>query len=407
MTSPRSLLAMAAGIHTRSADEENQAAEDSLYRRLLEAAPDAMVVVDRRGNIVLLNRQAERLFGHDRNDLLGRPVTTLIPHGFAERLVADKQRSPEAAAAQQIGTGIELSGLRKDGSTFPIEIMLSPLEHFPAKWIPVCVEIMLSPLDASEGVMVTAIRDISARKAAEERLARRTQELTRSNEELAQFALIASHDLQAPLRAVSGFAQLLSRRYKGKFDADADAFIEFTVGGTARMQRLIDDLLAYARVGTDMIDRPIASSESALRRALANLHSAIDDSAAQVTHDPMPALPADETQLVQLFQNLIGNAIKHHGSGVPSIHVSAVRDAAGNWIFSVEDDGPGIQPQYFEQIFGVFQRLDTRQEFSGTGIGLAICRKIVERHGGKIWVESPPGKGATFRFALSGGDRKP
>jgi PAS domain S-box-containing protein len=388
MTSPRSLLAMAAGSRKIGVDEEIQAAEESLYWRLLEAAPDAMVVVDQRGDIVLLNRQAERQFGYDRNELLGRQVTNIIPEGFAERLIADKLRSPEAAWAQQIGMGIELSGQRKDGSSFPIEIMLSPL-------------------DSTQGILVTAaIRDLSERKAAEKHLAQMVQELNRSNEELAQFALIASHDLQEPLRAVSSFAQLLSRRYKGKFDADADAFITFTVDATARMQRLIDDLLAYACVGTTIEDVPNTSSEAALHQALANLHVAIDNSAAQITHDALPSISADETQLVQLFQNLIGNAIKHHGRGAPSIHVSAATGTDCDWTFSVEDDGPGIEPQYFELIFGIFQRLQERQEFSGTGIGLAICKKIVERHGGSIWVESLPGKGATFYFTLAGGHRE-
>ena len=354
------------------------------YRGLLEAAPDAMVVVNQGGEIVLLNLQAEKQFGYRRDELIGQQVTNIIPEGFAERLIADDLRSAEDAQAQQIGTGIELTGRRKDGSDFPIEIMLSPLED-------------------ADGILVTAaIRNISVRKAAEHHLALKVDELNRSNEELDQFAYMASHDLQEPLRMVASYTQLLSKRYKGKLDADADDFIAFAVDGADRMQRLIQDLLAYSRVGTTGTDLRDTSSEGALRQALVNLQRAIADSGAVVTYDPLPTVLADEIQLVQLFQNLVGNAIKYQGEGVPRVHVSAVSNADRSWTFRVQDNGLGIDSQYFEQIFGMFQRLHKRDEFAGTGIGLAICKKIVERHGGSISVESHPGQGSTFRFALSG-----
>ena len=205
---------------------------------------------------------------------------------------------------------------------------------------------------------------------------------------------------------VTSYTQLLSKRYKGKLDTDADAFIAFAVDGATRMQRLIQDLLAYSHVGTKGIDLLDVCSEDALHRALANLHDAIETSGALVTHDPIPVVLADETQLVQLFQNLIGNAVKYHGREIPAVHVSAVRNGGGRWMFSVRDNGLGIDPQYFEKIFGMFQRLHRRDEFAGTGIGLAICKKIVERHGGKISVASEPGHGSTFRFSLAGGSAK-
>jgi PAS domain S-box-containing protein len=358
-------------------------AAEARYRGLLEAAPDAMVVVDGAGKIVLLNVQAEKQFGYRRDELIGQPVTNIIPEGFAERLVADDLRSTEEALAQVIGTGIELTARRKDGSEFPIEMMLSPLE-------------------SADGILVTtAIRDISLRRAAEARLALSIDDLNRSNEELGQFAYIASHDLQEPLRMVASYTQLLSRRYKGRLDADADEFIGFAVDGASRMQRLIQDLLILSRVGTKGKDLLETSSEEALEQALRNLSASIEDGGAIVTHDPLPMVIADDMQLIQLFQNLVGNAIKYQAPGTPRVHISAGTAGRARWGFAVKDNGLGIDPQYFDQIFGMFQRLHKRDEFAGTGIGLAICKKIVDRHGGRISVESEPGLGSTFRFDLA------
>jgi PAS domain S-box-containing protein len=343
-----------------------------------------MVVVNQGGAIVLLNVQAEKQFGYSRDELLGQKVKNIIPDGFAERLIADALRSVEEALAQQIGTGIELTGRRKDKSEFPIEIMLSPLE-------------------SAEGTLVTAaVRDITNRKKAEANLLNKVEELNRSNEELEQFANIASHDLQEPLRMVASYTQLLSKRYKGKLDADADEFISFAVDGATRMQRLIQDLLEYSRVGTKGKELVDTSSEESLGQALINLSGAIEESGAQVTHDPLPNVLADETQLIQLFQNLIGNGIKYQKPGeIPRVHISAVKRDAAKWTFSVKDNGLGIDSQYFEKIFGMFQRLHKREEFAGTGIGLAICKKIAERHGGAISVESLVGTGSTFHFVLA------
>jgi light-regulated signal transduction histidine kinase (bacteriophytochrome) len=233
------------------------------------------------------------------------------------------------------------------------------------------------------------------------------EELARSNEELGQFAYTASHDLQEPLRMVASYTQLLAKRYKGKLDSDADEFIAFAVDGANRMQRLIEDLLAYSRVGTRGTNLLDTSSEEALRQALINLRGSIEESGALVTHDPLPVVLADETQLVQLFQNLVGNAIKYRRPGVPRVHITAARDGEKRWSFAVSDNGLGIDPQYFDRIFGMFQRLHKREEYAGTGIGLAICKKIVERHGGSISVESQPGQGSTFRFSLAGSEMKP
>jgi PAS domain S-box-containing protein len=389
LESPEGILVTAAirDITARKSAETHLAQMEGRYRGLLEAAPDAMVVVNVAGEIVLLNVQAEKQFGYSRDTLIGQKVKNIIPEGFAERIIADGTRTAAEALAQEIGTGIELTGRRKDGSQFPLEIMLSPL-------------------DSPDGILVTAaIRDITARKTAEGNLLRKVDELYRSNEELGQFAYIASHDLQEPLRMVASYTQLLSRRYKGKLDAEADEFIAFAVDGANRMQRLIQDLLAFSRVGTKGRDLQHTSSERALRQALQNLQGAIAESGALITHDLMPDVLADDMQLTQLFQNLIGNAIKYQSPGIPRVDISATRDGKERWMFSVMDNGLGIDPQYFEKIFGMFQRLHKREEFAGTGIGLAICKKIAERHGTNITVESQLGQGSTFRFALEGSEQ--
>jgi light-regulated signal transduction histidine kinase (bacteriophytochrome) len=241
--------------------------------------------------------------------------------------------------------------------------------------------------------------DITERKQAEAALHEAHEELKRSNSELEQFAYVASHDLQEPLRMVSSYTELLGRRYGEKFDADAKEFMGYIVDGAARMKQLIEDLLAYSRVGTKGKDFKPVELDRALRRALGNLKAAIDESGAAVTHDPLPTLQADEVQLAQLFQNLIGNALKFRAEAAPRIRVQ-VSEMDKFVEFAVRDNGIGIEPQYFERIFMVFQRLHNKGEYPGTGIGLAICKKVVERHGGQIRVESRPGEGSAFIFTL-------
>jgi light-regulated signal transduction histidine kinase (bacteriophytochrome) len=249
-------------------------------------------------------------------------------------------------------------------------------------------------------VVTAAIRDITERKKSEEQLANTAGELKRSNDELQQFASVASHDLQEPLRMVASYTQLLAKRYEGRLDPDADEFIGYAVDGCSRMQSLIQDLLAYSRAGTEGKALQEISSEDILNEALTDLQTSIEESRAIVTHDLLPAIQTDARQLTQIFQNLVGNAIKYRSAETPRIHVSAAKNGGNEWIFSVRDNGLGIDPRYFEKIFVLFQRLHGRGEFEGTGIGLAICKKIVERLGGRIWVESQPEKGSTFYFSL-------
>ena len=250
-----------------------------------------------------------------------------------------------------------------------------------------------------------AMEDITDRKLVEEVLSRRATDLARSNAELEQFAYVASHDLQEPLRIVASYAQLLSRRYRDRLDADADEFIAYIVDGAVRMKQLINDLLAYSRVNAQGKDFVPVDCEEVLRLALANLRMAAEESGAALTHDPLPTVRGDASQLIQLFQNLIGNAIKFRGNRSPLIHLSA-EEKETEWLFSVRDNGIGIAPEYHDRIFIIFQRLHKREAYPGTGIGLAICRKIVERHGGTIRVEAAPGTGSIFYFTIGKGERK-
>jgi light-regulated signal transduction histidine kinase (bacteriophytochrome) len=242
--------------------------------------------------------------------------------------------------------------------------------------------------------------EIDKHKKTEAQLENLLMELKRSNKELEQFAYVASHDLQEPLRMVSSFTQLLERKYKRELDQDADDYIKFAVDGAQRMQQLINDLLAYSRVTTGGKKFEMVNMENILTESLSNLKLSVEENNATITHESLPYVRADQSQVVQLFQNLIGNAIKFRREEPPEIHISA-QNSGDKWIFQVSDNGIGIDPQYVNHIFKVFQRLHGRENYPGTGIGLSICKKIVERHGGEMWVNSKLGKGSQFFFTIS------
>lgn len=369
-------------------DMERKEAENTEYthRKLLETliefAPDPFVFVKNDGRIALVNKQAEECFGFSRHELLGKYVEVLLPENLRETHVRHRTKYFTNPISRAMGSGLNLFAQRKNGETFPIELSLSPVH-------------------TQNGILVACIvRDITERKKTEEAITHQNMELQRSNTELERFAYVASHDLQEPLRMVAGYTQLLARRYKEKLDQDANEFINYAVDGATRMQKLINDLLAYSRLDTKSRSFELINSESILKDVISNLKVTIEEFNATISYSSLPIINADKTQILQLFQNLIANSIKFHGNDLPMIKITA-SEKDKEWLFSLSDNGIGIDPKYFDRIFLIFQRLHTKEEFPGTGIGLAICKKIVERHGGKIWVESTPGRGSTFYFTIT------
>ena len=479
------------------------------FRALAESANDGIVSADDEGRIIEWNRAARAMFGYEASEVTGRSLTLLMPERYRAAHLAGLERFQATGEARVLGRPVELHGLRKDGSEFPIELSLStwrtdgkpffsgiirditerkrvedelkrmsnrlllatraaaigvwdfdPVdnhlvwdeqmfrifavkpeefsgtyegwaatvhpddlaretekvmralrgeEEFDSEFRVIWPDQSVRHIKANASVqrdesgkavhMVGTNWDITNQKHAEEELKRTVAELALSNADLDQFASVASHDLQEPLRAVAGCTELLARGYRDKLDARAGELIQHTVEGAKRMQTLIHDLLAYSRVGTRGKGIAQTDSNAALDRALANLATAIRETGAVITRDPLPVLKADPTQLPQLFQNLIANGLKFSAGKKPEIHIGA-QQMDGGWVFSVRDRGIGIEPQYRDRIFVIFQRLHTRTEYPGTGIGLAICKRIIERHGGRIWVESEPGQGSTFHFTI-------
>jgi PAS domain S-box-containing protein len=378
---PQYEIAFFDDITARKEAEAALRASEALYRQTFELATAGIAHVDLGGRFMSVNRRLCEILGYTEKELIGRAVKE-VSHP-EDRDLTDAQRA-RVHHGELDSVRFEKRYIKNGGSIVWVDlaVALARDEHGHPRY------------------EVALFEDITNRKNAEAALREAHEELKRSNAELEQFAYVASHDLQEPLRMVSSYTQLLMRRYGDKLDGDAKEFTAFIVDGATRMKQLIEDLLAYSRVGArDKNFKPV-DAESSLKRALTNLRAAIQDSGTTVTQDKLPTIPCDEVQLAQLFQNLIGNALKFRKpDAAPAVHVGAA-DNGEEWEFTVRDNGIGIEPQYFERIFMVFQRLHNKDEYPGTGIGLAIVKKVVERHGGRIWVQSQLGAGATFHFTM-------
>ncbi|MBD1922960.1 PAS domain S-box protein [Microcoleus sp. FACHB-831] len=372
-------------ITERKQAEEALRESESRFRRVVDSNMIGIIFWKVNGNITEANDAFLEMVGYTREDLLSEKVNWI--HITPAEYIHLDEKGIQEMAANGVCTPFEKEYIRKDGSRIPVLVGGAILEGHEDTGV--CFVIDISD----------AVAAATQRKRMEHELAEQAKELARSNADLAQFAYVASHDLQEPLRMVASYTQLLSRRYKGKLDEDADEFIAFAVDGANRMQKLIKDLLEYSRIGTRGKQFAPVECESIFEDAIANLQIAIEESGAIVKRDALPTVWGDSTQLGQLLQNLIGNAIKFCGNPPPRIHVSAQK-GENEWIFSVRDNGIGIEPDQRDRIFVIFQRLHSRAEYPGTGIGLALCKKIVERHGGQIWVQSQPGQGSVFHFTI-------
>ena len=352
-----------------------------LLSAIVDSSDDAIISKDLNGVITSWNKSAQRLFGYTAQEAIGWPVATL--------LIPEDRQDEEPAILDRLRRGervdhFETKRRRKDGTLLDISLTVSPVRD-------------------SGGRIVGAskiARDITDQVRNREALRSANDSLRRSNADLEHFAYSASHDLQEPLRMISTYGEMLKRKYGGKLDAKADEYLSYVIEGGNRMERLLHDLRAFTHASIDNDGPPPeVDAEAVLGISLTNLKTAINESGAEITAGPLPSVRVHQFQLEQVFQNIIGNAIRYRSEATPRIQVEAERE--GNaWKFSIRDNGIGIQPEYKEQIFGIFKRLHTASEYPGTGMGLAICQRVVERAGGRIWVESQPGRGSTFFFVL-------
>ena len=347
-----------------------------LFRILFYRSPIGTYIIQ-NGHFRLVNRQLAYILGYEEDELIGRPSL-----GFV--LAEDRDTVRENAVS-----------MLKGGCSLGYEFRVVN-KQAKIKWV---METVVPIYYRRKRATLGSLIDVTERKQMEERLKQITDEMQCSNTELEQFAYVISHDLQEPLRMVSSYTQLLAKRYSNKLDADADEFIAYAVDGAKRMQTLLHDLLDYSRVGTRGKPFSLVNCEHIVEQAMANLKIAIEECGASVSYDVLPTIMGDEGQLVRLFQNLIGNAIKFRQEEAPQVYISAQR--RNNMVtFSVKDNGIGIDRQHSQSIFEIFRRLHTKEEYPGTGMGLAICKKIVERHGGHISVQSQLGQGSTFYFSV-------
>lgn len=363
---------------------------------IFEAATEGIIITNMDGEIVMVNNMAEELFGYKRQEMVGETIELLVPgrnRNQHKDYRKDYARNPEP---RPMGRGRDLYGRKKDGEEFPVEISLNSFSTEEGHFI------------------ISYVIDITQRKKAEDDLLKahadlkeKAEELKQSNAELEQFAYVASHDLQEPLRMVASYTQLLERRYKDKLDEDANDFINYAVDGAHRMQQLLNDLLQFSRVGTRAKPYKKTGLDEVIKASMQNLEQYIDEHDAEISIETdLPDIYIDKVQITQLFQNMIHNAIKFRGDKQPVVTIGA-EEQDQDWMFWIADNGIGIDQKHQERIFMIFQRLHSRDMYEGSGIGLAICKKIVERHGGSIWLDSEPGQGATFYFTLRKGLKTP
>lgn len=357
--------------------QTDSALREKHFRAIADSAPFAIVITRvSDGSFVYVNDRFCALMGVTREH-------------FNKKVAADLYANPEERKTV-------VANLQADGFIIDSDIQLKRALDSAPFWA--CFSAHVGELNG-EQVIYASLYDITERKRAEERLREYAESLAQSSAELEQFAYVASHDLQEPLRMIGSYLKLLEQRYQGKLDSDAEDLIHFAVDGANRLQRMINDLLVFSRVHTRGKEFTDISAESALGNATENLKLAIEENGAELTHDPLPIVRADATQLTLLFQNLLSNAIKFKGKAAPKIHISA--QISGDFYhFCVEDNGIGIARKDAERIFVIFQKLHSQEQYPGTGIGLAICRRIVARLAGRIWVESEPGKGSRFYFTI-------
>ncbi|MEP6669644.1 MAG: PAS domain S-box protein [Chthoniobacter sp.] len=371
----------AANVELRGLLEERKRAEEAQAELaiIVQSSGDAIISKKLDGTITSWNPGAERTFGYTAREAIGQPMVMIFP---PDRIQEEPQIMARICSGETLGH-FETERVRKDGARLDVSVSISPI------------------CDASGRIVAasTIARDITESKQAEAQMRKMLAELERSNQELQQFAYVASHDLKEPLRAVTSCVQLLSEQYGCKLEEQGQEFINHAVDGAKRMQQLIDDLLSYSRLDQQEAELQSLEFSSLIRHACENLETAITEGKVEIHIGPMPTLKCHEGQMVQLFQNLLGNAVKFRREQAPQIWVTSER-RDGEWSFSVRDNGIGFGPEFRELVFGLFQRLHTRRKYGGTGIGLAICKKIVERNQGRIWAESQPGEGATFSFTL-------
>jgi PAS domain S-box-containing protein len=375
-------VAFITDVSERKQAEEILRSSEETTRLIMNSALDAIVCIDVQGCITVWNPQAEKTFGWTENEVRGRRLSaTIIPEKYRGSHEQGLQRYLTTREHSVLNKLFEITALHRNGKEFPIELTIIPMRL------------------KDNDFFCAFIRDITERKEAEIRQHEFAEDLKRKNTELEQFAYVASHDLQEPLRTVSGFVELLKRHYKDHADENVTRYINYITDASDRMRRLVQDLLDYSRLGRQRILEPV-DCNLVTQEVLSDLTMSIQESQAVINIEPLPVISGYATEIKQLFQNLLSNSLKFRKPGIPPVISISVTPKEEYWQFQVTDNGIGIEEKYWERVFVIFQRLHTKNEYAGTGIGLAHCKKITELHNGRIWIDSTPGNGSTFYFTI-------